>query len=109
MLHVISCMPSQAAFISSYMHSVIIFAVIAALIFTVFAPSNPNADQLGSIHQVYQNLLVRAEVLPLAPYFNLRQLDADAFLLTDDESSTWANHSCTMCSAMASRLSGQWR
>ena len=55
-------MPTQAAFISSYMHSVIIFAVIAALVFTVFAPSNPNADQLGSIHQVYQNLLIRAQV-----------------------------------------------
>ena len=56
------CVHAQAAFISSYMHSVIIFAVIAALIFTVFAPSNRNAAELGSIHQVYQNLLVRAQV-----------------------------------------------
>ena len=61
-LSLTTSLPTQAAFISSYMHSVIIFAVIAALIFTVFAPSNPNADQLGSIHQVYQNLLIRAQV-----------------------------------------------
>ena len=71
-------MRAQAAFISSYMHSVIIFAVIAALIFTVFTPSNPKAAELGSIHQVYHNLLIRAQVrLAINPYRTLSAVQWD--------------------------------
>jgi hypothetical protein len=43
------------------MHSVIIFVVIAILIFTVFV-SNASYNALGSINTVYHNLLARAQV-----------------------------------------------
>ena len=49
----------QAAFISSYLHSTIIYVAVLLFAYTVYgAASYP----LGSIDQVYQNLLIRAKV-----------------------------------------------
>ena len=49
----------QAAFISSYLHSAIIYVAVLLFAYTVYLAAD---YPLGSISQVYDNLTIRAQV-----------------------------------------------
>lgn len=56
-----SCL--QAAFISSYLHSSLIFAVALAFSYTVYTSSS---YPLGSLDQVWKSLIIRGAAVPVA-------------------------------------------